>query len=246
VAVLDARSWLFIASVVVHGGLALAVSAVRRPPRREVVAITIRASRAPSPPTPPPAHAAPAPIADAPTPASPRAPNAPRATQRAARSAPRSAPPPPAAPASTPSGGGAQDFGLSMSNGPSGGGLAVAGAGAGAGEGASPTPTRAAARQAQPAQDQACEEELTRARPVEIAQPEYPEAAREAAIEGRVRVEVTVDERGRVASARVIQALGHGCDEAALEVARAARFEAATRCGRPVRSTLTIGVRFTL
>lgn len=133
-----------------------------------------------------------------------------------------------------------------MSNASAGAGLAVNAGGGGAGSDVSRTTQRASTRQLEPAREQGCTEEITRARPVEIAQPEYPDAAREASIEGRVRVEVTIDEQGRVASARVLQALGHGCDEAALAVARAARFEAATRCGRPVRSTLTIGIRFTL
>lgn len=128
-----------------------------------------------------------------------------------------------------------------------GGGLAVGpggGGGGGGGDVQRPAPVRAT-RVAEAPSD-GCSEEVQRARPVDIGQPEYPEEAREAAIEGRVRIEVTIDEQGRVSAARVLQSLGHGCDEAALVVARAARFEPATRCARPARSTLTIGIRFTL
>ena len=81
---------------------------------------------------------------------------------------------------------------------------------------------------------------------VDMPEPEYPDAAREANIEGRVRVELTLDATGRVTGARVLQGLGHGLDEAALDAARGARFEPATRCGRAVATTFTLGVRFTL
>ncbi|MCU0683483.1 MAG: TonB family protein [Polyangiaceae bacterium] len=61
-----------------------------------------------------------------------------------------------------------------------------------------------------------------------------------------MRVELSVDERGRITSARVLQGLGHGLDEAALEAARRARFEPATRCGKAVAATFVVGMRFAL
>jgi protein TonB len=59
-------------------------------------------------------------------------------------------------------------------------------------------------------------------------------------------VELSLDDAGRVTGARVLQGLGHGLDEAALAAARGARFEPATRCGRPVATTFTLAVRFAL
>jgi protein TonB len=92
----------------------------------------------------------------------------------------------------------------------------------------------------------ACTEPLVKARPLEIPQPGYPAAAREAGISGKVRVELRVDVTGRVVSARVIEGLGHGLDEAALEAARAARFEPATTCGTATETSFVIGMRFNL
>jgi protein TonB len=53
-------------------------------------------------------------------------------------------------------------------------------------------------------------------------------------------------EQGQVVSARVLEGLGHGLDDAALEAARAAHFEPAMRCGKPTKTTFVIGMRFTL
>ena len=49
---------------------------------------------------------------------------------------------------------------------------------------------------------------------------------------------------GRVIDVKVLQGLGHGLDEAALSAARGASFTPAQRCGRPVRATFTIAMRF--
>jgi protein TonB len=59
-------------------------------------------------------------------------------------------------------------------------------------------------------------------------------------------VELTVDATGAVAQARVVEGLGHGLDEAAIEAARTYRFEPATRCGKAVSATFTIAIRFTI
>jgi protein TonB len=81
---------------------------------------------------------------------------------------------------------------------------------------------------------------------VSITQPSYTPAARDARVAGKVRVEVTVDATGRVASARVLEGLGHGLDEAALAAARGATFEAGTKCGKPASATFVIAIRFAL
>jgi protein TonB len=68
--------------------------------------------------------------------------------------------------------------------------------------------------------------------------------ARQADIEGVVRIEVTVDESGRVIAARVLSGLGYGLDESALIAAKASSFEPATKCGKPVVGTVVIPFRF--
>jgi protein TonB len=99
-----------------------------------------------------------------------------------------------------------------------------------------PAPVRGAA--------DACSEPASKPKPVSVPQPAYTEAARAASVEGRVRVELTVDEAGRVIAVKVLQGLGYGLDEAALAAARSASFTPALRCGRPVRATFTIAMRF--
>jgi TonB family protein len=53
----------------------------------------------------------------------------------------------------------------------------------------------------------------------------YPAAAFEAGVEGIVLVEYDIDYQGKVVDTRVIQSVGHGCDEEACRVVRLLRFE---------------------
>lgn len=112
--------------------------------------------------------------------------------------------------------------------------------------GPAPTQTVAKSLAPPPPSDGQCEEPLQKPKPKSVPQPAYPEAARAAEVQGKVRVEVTVDESGAVVSARVVSGLGHGLDEAALAAARSAKFSPAMRCGKAVRGTFVIGMRFTL
>jgi TonB family protein len=85
--------------------------------------------------------------------------------------------------------------------------------------------------------------------PVEILykpRPEYTAEARKLGIEGEVLVEVLFSTRGQTESLRVIQGLGYGLDEAALDAARSIRFRPATRGGEPVDSIAVIHIRFQL
>ena len=86
---------------------------------------------------------------------------------------------------------------------------------------------------------------MTRATTAALALAFLPAAAL-AQVEGKVRIEITVGPDGNVTGVRVLQGLGHGLDEAALEAARGSTFEPGTRCGKPVATTFTIGMRFTL
>lgn len=90
----------------------------------------------------------------------------------------------------------------------------------------------------------ACAEPPAKPHLLTMPQPVFPAEARAAGVQGKVRVRVTVDETGAVADAKVLEGLGHGCDEAALEAARTCRFEPALRCGKPVSGSITMGFTF--
>ncbi len=91
-----------------------------------------------------------------------------------------------------------------------------------------------------------CTEPLVKAKPLEPAQPVMTDAMREAGLAGKVRVELKIDAAGNVTSAKVLEGLGSGFDEAALQAARTTTFAPATRCGEAVASTFVIAIRFTL
>ena len=91
-----------------------------------------------------------------------------------------------------------------------------------------------------------CAEDLVKAKPQGFVKPTYTDDARAAGIEGRVRVEVSLDETGKVLSARVVSGLGHGLDESAIDAAKRMAFNSATRCGKSVKSTFVVSMRFVL
>ncbi|HKI44908.1 MAG TPA: energy transducer TonB [Balneolales bacterium] len=74
----------------------------------------------------------------------------------------------------------------------------------------------------------------------------YPELARKAGIEGRVYVEFVVDEHGRVENPRVVRGIGGGCDEAAIEAVKKARFVPGMQRGRPVKVRYSLPIVFKL
>lgn len=73
----------------------------------------------------------------------------------------------------------------------------------------------------------------------------YPAAAMNASVEGRVVLQMLVDDTGQMSSATVIKSLGYGCDEEALRVIRGARFEPARVGGSPVPSWHRMFFEFT-
>jgi protein TonB len=224
-------------SVALHVWLAAGVATIEKPKqRRAPTAITMRASK-PAPPkkqeVEPPKPVVKESVAEAPKPSAPKvAPQPPKVA------APTPGPIAAAAPAEI---GG--DFGN--------GGTLPVGSGGGA---VAPVPTASVDKPAGPkikalaaiAAIDECADPPAKPKPIKVLQPAYTDDARSAAIEGRVRVEITVDETGAVTSARVLAGLGHGLDESALAAAKGSTFAAAVRCGKPVRSTFTIGMRFSL
>lgn len=77
-------------------------------------------------------------------------------------------------------------------------------------------------------------------------EPTFTDEAREAKIQGIVRLSVEVWEDGKPHNIRVFESLGHGLDENAMEAVEQWRFEPAQREGKAVRITAMIQVSFRL
>lgn len=77
--------------------------------------------------------------------------------------------------------------------------------------------------------------------------PDYPEAAREDGLQGRVRLQLQIDAQGRVESVQWLQRSGIALlDLAARDAARSWRYEPARVGNDTVPSTLTVAIRFQL
>jgi protein TonB len=74
----------------------------------------------------------------------------------------------------------------------------------------------------------------------------YPEIAKKAGIEGRVFVQFVIDEQGNVTNPIVLKGIGGGCDEAALEAVKKAKFKPGKQRGRPVKVQYSIPIVFRL
>ena len=75
----------------------------------------------------------------------------------------------------------------------------------------------------------------------------YPESARKAGIEGRVFVNVQIDEQGNVTEARIAKSIDpDGCDKAALWAVSTVKWKPAIRDGKPVKVWIIIPIQFTL
>ena len=75
---------------------------------------------------------------------------------------------------------------------------------------------------------------------------EYPPAALEQRVEGRVALRLTVDAQGNVIEAEVLEPAGHGFDEAARAAAMRVRYRPAYRGETPVASRILSHVNFRL
>ncbi|WP_410968987.1 energy transducer TonB, partial [Salmonella sp. SAL4444] len=72
------------------------------------------------------------------------------------------------------------------------------------------------------------------------------EAAREAKIEGTVKLATIIGTKGEVSKAEVIQGLDAGLDANAIAAVLTWKFEPATKDGKPVKAKATIEVNFRL
>ncbi|HET7538421.1 MAG TPA: TonB family protein [Polyangiaceae bacterium] len=223
--------------VVAFGGLNTIKPKPVDPQRVAVMVNAPKKKEKPKPPEPPKPIEAPKEMLQRPL--SPRAP-----------APPTPAPPPPdPIAAAHPALAAMPDFGINLSGGPGGpGGIAVP-------MGGKPTtPAETVARKEKtfgsaaerPAAVDDCQEDTVKAKPQGFVQPTYTDDARAAGIEGRVRVQVTIDASGAILDAKIVSGLGHGLDESAIAAAKRMSFSAATRCGKAVTSTFTISMRFVL
>ena len=89
-----------------------------------------------------------------------------------------------------------------------------------------------------------CTEELVKAVPLSRPSPKYTPEAENAGIEGKVRLDLKVNERGEVETAKVLQGLGYGLDESAVQTVKGWKFRPATLCGKPVAASFVVSVVF--
>jgi len=79
---------------------------------------------------------------------------------------------------------------------------------------------------------------------LERVEPDYPESARRARLQGIVILEATITTSGEVRQVRVLKSVNPLLDEAAVRAVRAWRYRPATLNGRAVPVYLTVTVRF--
>jgi len=89
-----------------------------------------------------------------------------------------------------------------------------------------------------------CNEELVKAIPISRPQPKYTPEGENAGIEGKVRLDLKVNERGEVETAKVLQGLGYGLDESAIQTVKRWQFKPATLCGKAVAASFVVSVVF--
>lgn len=74
----------------------------------------------------------------------------------------------------------------------------------------------------------------------------YPEIAKRAGIEGTVYIAVDIDENGNVTNTNIMQGIGAGCDEAAIDAIKQVKFKPAIKDSIPVKYRITIPIQFKL
>ncbi len=168
--------------------------------------------------------------------------------------APENTPPPPAANAPPPSAAHAAlaalpNLGISMAGGPGAGGVGIAvpppaGRRRGPCGGPAARATEERPKTTAKAKDDCAEPDAVKPKMiVAIAQDRIIAAAQAAGgIEGRIRLELLVDENGNVTAVKVMSGLGGAIDEAALSAAKRVKVTASTRCGRPVAGRLVVAI----
>jgi TonB family protein len=87
---------------------------------------------------------------------------------------------------------------------------------------------------------------VTPPRPIYSPDPEFSEEARKAKYQGTCTLMIVVDTDGKPTNIRVVNSLGMGLDEKALETVRTWRFEPGQKDGHPVKVEMAVEVDFHL
>ncbi len=74
----------------------------------------------------------------------------------------------------------------------------------------------------------------------------YPRLALDAKVEGKVYVLAFINESGSVDDVKVIKGIGAGCDEAATDAIKKAKFSPGINKGQPVKVKLSLAIVFKL
>ena len=74
--------------------------------------------------------------------------------------------------------------------------------------------------------------------------PKYLERARTAGKEGVVKLKATIGIDGKASGIEVLEGMGYGCDEAAIEALKRSRFTPAQKDGKPVAIRINVPYRF--
>lgn len=77
-------------------------------------------------------------------------------------------------------------------------------------------------------------------------EPAYPQAARDAKVQGAVLIHAVIDSDGGTRDRKIVRGLGYGLDEAALDAVSQWLFRPGTKEGRPVSVAASIEVNFRL
>jgi len=77
-------------------------------------------------------------------------------------------------------------------------------------------------------------------------EPDFSEEARKRKVQGELTLSVVVTSAGKTTLIRVLQGLGHGLDEKAVEAISKWKFEPATKDGKPVSTEIAVEVDFRL
>lgn len=73
---------------------------------------------------------------------------------------------------------------------------------------------------------------------------EYPRAAKDAGIQGKVYVLAFINETGTVDKVKVVKGIGGGCDEAAIEAVRKTKFTPGKSKGKAIKVKTSLAIVF--
>ena len=75
---------------------------------------------------------------------------------------------------------------------------------------------------------------------------QYPETAKRSGIQGKVIIQAFIDENGKVIHAKILNGIGGGCDEVAIDAIKQTRFNPGIQNDKPVKVQVTIPIWFKL